>query len=295
MREVVFQAADVFQTEATEKQNRREVKRALKQVRGQKREALKQVKNKTQRVLNKRWKEGVQEGSQNTDGAEPLQINSCIQLPAENTVMACPVKDSRAREPVSMDHYDKIKPVKVIAILNFEPGGKADELQNDKDVVVHGDLAERKSKSIIKPLLMSLTYVVLPRFEKILGAQRALNFTGDPLAEWLYLMTRAEGGKVNVTRELVAEDDAVADGYRRLSHLSRHEQARLTKQQETFAAWFSREDYIKVTSREEGREEGAIGTARTMLLEPCVCVCAWIFACMIFACTNRERGGERES
>ncbi len=65
---------------------------------------------------------------------------------------------------------------------------------------------------------MSWTFLVLPRFLAALSASgNSLDFTGKNLEAWLYLMTRKDCEAVLVTKESVANDDAVAQGFYRVS------------------------------------------------------------------------------
>jgi predicted transposase/invertase (TIGR01784 family) len=119
--------------------------------------------------------------------------------------------------------YTSMTPVKVIVITDFDSPQLQVELQNSTDFVVDWGICELKSHVLTSPL-MSWTFVVLPRFSAALSASgNSLDFTGKTLEAWLYLMTRKDCEAVRVTKELVANDDAVAQGFYRVSHLKSHE------------------------------------------------------------------------
>jgi hypothetical protein len=115
--------------------------------------------------------------------------------------------------------YTATTPVKVIVIADFDSPQLQKELNNTTDFVVDWDICERKSHDVASPLL-SWTFLVLPRFSAILSASgNRLDFTGKVLEAWLFLMTRNDRETVWVTKELVANDVAVAQAFHRVSHL----------------------------------------------------------------------------
>jgi hypothetical protein len=114
--------------------------------------------------------------------------------------------------------YSDLTPVKVIVILDFDCPQLQKELQNSTDFVVDWDIREKKSHDV------SWTFLVLPRFSAVLSASgNSLDFTGKNLEAWLFLMTREDFETVWVTKELVANDAAVAQGFYRLSNLNSNE------------------------------------------------------------------------
>jgi hypothetical protein len=134
--------------------------------------------------------------------------------------------------PLSLCLDDPV--VKVIVILDFDPPGI--ELINREDTVLSWHFAEAESKLVFSGDPLSFKIVILPRFLRsleqkggIVDSSTQLDFRGNPLHAWLYLLTRNDGAKVLVTREIVAEDAALADGYYRLSHLTPNETETIQK------------------------------------------------------------------
>lgn len=157
----------------------------------------------------------------------PSHINRCIFYAARE-LSAIGTRLQNAPTPQGKDvdeknFYTGLTPVKVIVIADFDSPLLQTELKNSTDFVVDWDICERKSHDVATPLL-SWTFLVLPRFSAALSASgNSLDFTGKTLDAWLYLMTRDDRETVRVTKELVANDEAVAQGFYRVSHLTSQE------------------------------------------------------------------------
>ncbi len=134
---------------------------------------------------------------------------------------------SRDNDGKQKNFYACMTPVKVIVIADFDSPHFQTDVKNSTDFVVDWGLQEMKSHVVASPLL-SWTFLVLPRFLAALSASgNCLDFTGRSLEAWLYLMTRKDCEIVQVTKELVANEDAVSQGFHRISHLKSHETASL--------------------------------------------------------------------
>jgi hypothetical protein len=139
--------------------------------------------------------------------------------------------------------------VKVIVLLDFDCPQLQKELQNSTDFVVDWDIREKKSHDV------SWTFLVLPRFSAVLSASgNSLDFTGKNLEAWLYLMTRKDCETVRVTKELVANDAAVAQGFYRVSHLTSSETEIFHKDR----MHFDSQSQIRQEDYSEGKKEGLI-------------------------------------
>jgi predicted transposase/invertase (TIGR01784 family) len=154
-------------------------------------------------------------------------------------------------------------PVKVIVIADFDSPQLQMELKNSTDVVVDWDICERKSHDVASPLL-SWTFLVLPRFSAALSASgNSLDFTGKNLEAWLYLMTRKDCETVRVTKELVANDEAVAQAFYRVSHLTPHEADVFQKDR----MHFDSQSQIRQEDYSEGEKKGLIEGEKKGLIE----------------------------
>jgi DNA-directed RNA polymerase specialized sigma24 family protein len=110
---------------------------------------------------------------------------------------------------------------------------------------------------------MSWTFLVLPRFSAALSASgNSLDFTGKNLEAWLYLMTRNDFEAVRVTKELVAYDDAVAQGFYRVSHLESHETERLHDERIAFDS----QSQLRQDDLSQGEKKGRIEIAHKLHL-----------------------------
>ena len=119
--------------------------------------------------------------------------------------------------------YPDLDPVKVICILDFDSTQVAHELANRDEIVVHCNIREQQSQ-IITSELQSWTFVVLPRFLKLLTSMPTpLDFKGDCLIAWLYFMTREDREQVEITSGIISGTNEIADAYNRLSNLSEDE------------------------------------------------------------------------
>ena len=119
--------------------------------------------------------------------------------------------------------YPDLDPVKVICILDFDSTQVAHELANRDEIVVHCNIREQQSQ-IITSELQSWTFVVLPRFLKLLTSMPTpLDFKGDCLKAWLYFMTRKDREQVEITSGIISGTNEIADAYNRLSNLSEDE------------------------------------------------------------------------
>jgi hypothetical protein len=146
--------------------------------------------------------------------------------------------------------YRDLTPVKIICIMNFDSPNLGHLLGNSEDVVVHWDICERKKHQITNKL-QSWTFVVLPRFLKQLNTSKPKKFE-DRLEAWLFFMTRQEGERVTVTKNLVANSNEIASAFYRISHLTTEESYALTSLQLGQMTLASRD----AQSLEEGKSEG---------------------------------------
>ena len=136
---------------------------------------------------------------------------------------------------VQKTYYAGLRPVKMIVILDFDSLELQKELENSRDAVVHWKIREDASLRVASNM-MSWTYVILPRFSSSLPpSENHLDFTGKVLEAWLYLMTREDSERVLVTKELVANDLALAEGFYRISHLTPAEDDAVLEGQVAFA------------------------------------------------------------
>ena len=142
------------------------------------------------------------------------------------------------RTKSNLEYYQRLSPVKVVTIFDFEIGEC--EVKNKNDTVVYWDICERDSKQIASPLL-SWVFVILPRFLKKLSSQEPPNFVGDPLSSWLYLFTRSDYQEVHVTKELVSNDKVIAGAFVRMANLTVEETQRLQSNIDEAASRIARE------------------------------------------------------
>ena len=169
---------------------------------------------------------------------------------------------SQDKDVNQKNFYNGLAPVKVIVIADFDSPQLQMELKNSTDFVVDWDICERKSHDVASPLL-SWTFLVLPRFSAALSASgNSLDFTGKNLEAWLYLMTRKDCEAVRVTKELVANDDAVAQGFYRVSHLKSHETERLHDERIAFDS----QSQIKQDEFSQGEKQKSMDIARKLHL-----------------------------
>ena len=170
---------------------------------------------------------------------------------------------SRDKDVNRKNFYTGMAPVKVIVIADFDSPQLQMELKNSTDVVVDWDICERKSHDVASPLL-SWTFLVLPRFSAALSASgNSLDFTGKNLEAWLYLMTRKDCETVRVTKELVANDEAVAQAFYRVSHLTPHEADVFQKDR----MHFDSQSQIRQEDYSEGEKKGLIEGEKKGLIE----------------------------
>jgi len=165
--------------------------------------------------------------------------------------------------------YAGITPLKVITIADFDSPQLQMELQNSTDFLVDWGTCQTKS---VASHLLSWTFLVLPRFSAALSAsESSLDFTGKTLEAWLYLMTRKDCETVWVTKELVANDEAVAQGYYRVSHLTSRENNSFFYDRMHFDSQSAirQEDYSKGFKEGliEGKEEGLIKAQKKRLMD----------------------------
>jgi hypothetical protein len=147
------------------------------------------------------------------------------------------VGDSETLGPCNVTNitfYERLKPVRVIVIMGFEPAGNFGDKDEDEWIMDAGLFFRRTGKELSD--LLSFTFVILPRFSEALEKLRNLNqkkpgstkeppgFDNGNLVGWLKLLTRKHKEPVHVTLDLVAGDEALADAYYRLGHLSAKEQ-----------------------------------------------------------------------
>jgi hypothetical protein len=163
--------------------------------------------------------------------------------------------------------YTGITPVKVIVIADFDSHLLQKELKNSTDFVVDWDICERKSRDVASPL-MSWTFLVLPRFSAGLSASgNSLDFTDKNLEAWLYLMTRPDLETVRVTKELVANDDAIAQGFYRVSHLEHHEAQSLQDERIAFDSQSLLQNEVYNEGFAGGEKKGLIEGEKKGLIE----------------------------
>ena len=170
---------------------------------------------------------------------------------------------SQDKDVNQKNFYTGLTPVKVIVIADFDSPQLQMELKNSTDFVVDWDICERKSHDVASPLL-SWTFLVLPRFSAALSASgNSLDFTGKILEAWLYLMTRQDCETVRVTKELVANDESVAQGFYRVSHLTSQE----TESFHIDRMHFDSQSQIRQEDLIEGKKEGLIEGKKEGLIE----------------------------
>jgi hypothetical protein len=141
------------------------------------------------------------------------------------------VAESTEKERIKLrrSFYQDLTPLKTICVMNFDSPDLGHLLGNSEDVVVHWDICERKKHQITNKL-QSWTFVVLPRFLKQLNTSKPKKFE-DRLEAWLFFMTRQEGERVTVTKNLVANSNEIASAFYRISHLTTEESYALTSLQ----------------------------------------------------------------
>ena len=163
--------------------------------------------------------------------------------------------------------YTGMTPVKVIVVADFDSPLLQQELKNSTDFVVDWDICERKSRDVASPL-MSWTFLVLPRFSAGLSASgNSLDFTDKHLEAWLYLMTRQDRDTVRVTKELVANDDAIAQGFYRVSHLEHHEAQSLQDERIAFDSQSLLQNEVYNEGFAGGEKKGLIEGEKKGLIE----------------------------
>jgi predicted transposase/invertase (TIGR01784 family) len=165
--------------------------------------------------------------------------------------------------------YSELLPVKVITIFDREFQGRSAMLskafKEKKDIVIHWDIVELESKSVPSKLL-SWTFIMLPRFKAIANEFKQ-DFTENPLYAWLYFLTREDNEKVHVTEKLIANDDALADGYNRLCNLSEEEAKALELNMEKTDKVLEDIFLARADGVEEGKEVGREDSAKAMIAE----------------------------
>lgn len=174
-----------------------------------------------------------------------------------NYKKALEIENSVDRQKAHARHYQRLDPVKVVSILDFDNSATAEELCNAKDIVVHWDICERESNKTSSNLL-SWTYVMLPRFAEKLKQNKSLDFRDQPLDAWLYLMTREDEEQVRVTANMTNNDPALAEGFHRISHLSNDERESLHAGKMAFMSRMSREEEKFDEGVVKGKIEGKI-------------------------------------
>ncbi len=162
---------------------------------------------------------------------------------------ASKITNKREKRQFKKSQYDNLVPVKTIVVLDFEPGGKFD---NKDDIVVHWDIVERKKGKVAETLL-SWTFVILPRFNPMLEPKFKAT---SKLEAWLYLLTREDNEKVTVTKEMVANDDAVAHGFYRISNLNETDSRAVEYSKKAYLDEIARIDAGVIMGRDEGLQEG---------------------------------------
>ena len=141
------------------------------------------------------------------------------------------------------------------------------ELKNSTDVAVNWDISERKSHAVASPM-SAWTFVVHPRFSAAAAASgNSLDFTGKTLEAWLYLMTRKDCETVRVTKELVDNDEAIAQGFYRVLHLTSDETKTVLNDQMHFDSQCRIRMEDKGESKQEGLIEGHIEGQKEGLIE----------------------------
>ena len=140
--------------------------------------------------------------------------------------------DPKKRKIALAKFYEKLYPVKMIVVMDFDSPTSQNELQNhSSDVLVHWGVCELSTHKIASNLI-SWTFVVLPRFLKLLSAGKALNVRDSSLNAWLYLLTRSENSEVDISSSTTADHPEVVEGIKRLANLSEKEKMALSIEQE---------------------------------------------------------------
>jgi hypothetical protein len=176
---------------------------------------------------------------------ELMSVGSTIFANSENLT-------GEERKKVKSQYYRDHVPVKVIAILDFDPASLEGELQNKDNIVVHWDISERESQEISTELL-SWTFVVLPRFLKTLQGSSEVEVQ-DALSAWLYLLTRDDMEKLRLSDKITFGITEVESGYKRLSQLTHNETDSVFRDRDSYIAAVN----AQLLAKEEGRIEGKI-------------------------------------
>jgi predicted transposase/invertase (TIGR01784 family) len=87
------------------------------------------------------------------------------------------------------------------------------------------------------------------------------------LEAWLYLMTRPDLETVRVTKELVANDDAIAQGFYRVSHLEHHEAQSLQDERIAFDSQSLLQNEVYNEGFAGGEKKGLIEGEKKGLIE----------------------------
>lgn len=157
-------------------------------------------------------------------------------------------------------HYRHLSPVRVVTLLDFDTPDTEKEMKNANDILIHWDICERQSK-VTASNLLSWTFIMLPRFAATVNNKKP-KFT-NPLDRWLYLLTRDDQEKVHVTKDMIGNDYAIAQGFHRVSHLKPHEQKSLEAGRDAYASRASREH----EKFDEGKIEGIMQGKIEILLD----------------------------
>jgi hypothetical protein len=166
------------------------------------------------------------------------------------------ITDSDARTKANQNFYADLDPVKVVCLLNFDSETLAEQLKNKTGVVVNWCICEQETKDQASSLI-SWTFVILPRFLKILSQMSKIDFQGEPaMYPWLYLLTRSDGEEVELNEMTCAGNRYVEESFLRMSLLSNQEKRDLEAEIDEERAHYSSLEAAKQKGIMEGKLEG---------------------------------------
>lgn len=108
---------------------------------------------------------------------------------------------------------DKLLPVKVVTILEFDP--KEEFLKNPADVIIEWDVRE-KVTSQVGTNVVSWSCICLARFNP-----QDNSSVGEKSRAWLSLLKQNDHARVELTNELVANDPTIKGAYQRIAYEAR--------------------------------------------------------------------------
>jgi hypothetical protein len=160
--------------------------------------------------------------------------------------------------------YAKLLPVKLLVVCNFDPV----DVAHKDDFIVDWNLAKSVNKDISKAVyvnsLISLTYVILPRFRGKLIEESGLasssvtttNEKDELLFAWLKLLSKGEDEIVALDHQTTLNDPNLIGAYKRISQLTPDEYEALQDDisKNMLAAQIAKE--AEEAARAEGKAQG---------------------------------------